>query len=51
MLSRAQWRELQASGWTASGLTGKRVRARGVLSGQDGTLLEASSAAALELID
>ncbi len=51
MLSRTIWRELQASGWTASGLTGKRVRARGVLSGQDGTLLEASSAAALELID
>jgi hypothetical protein len=51
MLSRKLWRELQASGWTASGLTGKRVRARGVLSGQDGTLLEASSAAALELID
>jgi hypothetical protein len=51
MLSRRLWREMQATGWTASGLNGKRLRASGVLSGQDGLLLEATSANALELID
>jgi hypothetical protein len=51
MLSRKLWSELQSAGWTADGLTGRRIRARGVLSGQDGTLLEVNAAAALELID
>jgi hypothetical protein len=51
MLSRQLWRELQAAGWTAEGLSGRRIRARGVLSGQDGMLLEVNAAAALELID
>lgn len=51
MLPSRLWRELQAAGWTAEGLSGRRIRARGVLSGQDGTLLEVNAAAALELID
>jgi hypothetical protein len=51
MLPRKLWRELQAAGWTAEGLSGRRIRAHGVLSGQEGTLLEVNAAAALELID
>ena len=51
MLPRRVWREMQGAGWTASGLSGKRVRARGILSGQDGLLLDVTSALALELID
>lgn len=51
MVSRKLWRELQAAGWTAAGLGGKRLRAHGVLGGRDGLLLEATSRAALELID
>lgn len=51
VLSRALWRELQRSGWTASSLTGKRVRIRGVVEGRDGLLIEAESRSALELID
>lgn len=51
VMSRKLWREMQDAGWTASGLNGKRVRARGVLSGQDGLLLDVTSALALELID
>lgn len=51
MMSRKLWRQMQDAGWTASGLSGKRLRARGVLSGQDGLLLEVTSALALELID
>jgi hypothetical protein len=51
MLPRRIWREMQGAGWTASGLSGKRVRARGILSGQDGLLLDVTSALALELID
>ena len=51
VVSRALWRELKGAGWTAGSLGGKRVRAYGVLSGRDGLLLEATSRAALELID
>jgi hypothetical protein len=51
VMPRRVWREMQDAGWTANGLSGKRVRARGVLSGQDGLLLDATSALALELID
>lgn len=51
VLSRALWRELQRSGWTASSLTGKRVRIRGVVEGRDGLLIEAETRSALELID
>jgi hypothetical protein len=51
MLPRRVWREMQGAGWTASGLSGKRIRARGILSGQDGLLLDVTSALALELID
>ena len=51
MMSRKLWQQMQDAGWTASGLSGKRVRARGVLSGQDGLLLEVTSTLALELID
>lgn len=50
-MSRKLWREMQAAGWTASGLNGKRLRATGVLSGQDGLLLEVTSTDAMELID
>lgn len=51
VLSRALWRELQRSGWTAATLTGKRVRVRGVIEGRDGLLIEAETRSALELID
>ncbi|TAJ28791.1 hypothetical protein [Bosea sp. (in: a-proteobacteria)] len=51
VVSRKLWRELQAAGWTAAGLGGKRLRAHGVLGGRDGLLLEATSRGALELID
>ncbi|MGE7468442.1 hypothetical protein ACQKLX_03305 [Bosea sp. NPDC003192] len=51
VLSRALWRELQRAGWTASALTGKRVRVRGVIEGRDGLLIEAEARSALELID
>lgn len=51
VVSRALWRDLKGTGWTAGNLGGKRVRAYGVLSGRDGLLLEATSRAALELID
>jgi hypothetical protein len=51
VVSRKLWRELQAAGWTAAGLGGKRLRAHGVLGGRDGLLLEATSRSALELID
>lgn len=45
------WRKMQDAGWTAATLNGKRVRARGVLSGQDGLLLDLTSALALDVID
>lgn len=51
VMPRRVWREMQVAGWTKSGLSGKRVRARGILSGQDGLLLDVTSALALELID
>lgn len=51
VLSKPLWRELKDAGWTASGLGGKRLRARGVLSGRDGLLLDVTSPLALELID
>jgi len=51
VLSRALWRDLQRSGWTASALTGKRVRVSGVVEGRDGLLIEAQTRSALELID
>lgn len=51
VLSRALWRELQRSGWTASALTGKRVRIRGVIEGRDSLLIEAEARSALEMID
>ncbi|HEY5798258.1 MAG TPA: hypothetical protein VIU82_24915 [Bosea sp. (in: a-proteobacteria)] len=51
VLSKMLWREMQAGGWTASGVSGKRLRARGVLSGRDGLLLDVTSKLALELID
>ena len=51
VLSRALWRDLQRSGWTASSLTGKRVRVSGVVEGRDGLLIEAQTRSALELID
>lgn len=51
VLSKTLWREMQAGGWTASGVSGKRLRARGVLSGRDGLLLDVTSKLALELID
>lgn len=51
VLSRALWRDLQRSGWTASALTGKRVRIHGVIEGRDGLLIEAQTRSALELID
>ncbi|MET3889975.1 hypothetical protein ABIE41_001051 [Bosea sp. OAE506] len=51
VLSKTLWRELKDAGWTASGLGGKRLRARGVLSGRDGLLLDVTSSLALELID
>ncbi len=51
VLSKTLWREMQDAGWTATGLGGKRLRARGVLSGRDGLLLDVTSKLALELID
>ncbi|WP_186420234.1 hypothetical protein [Bosea sp. CS1GBMeth4] len=51
VLSRVLWRELQRGGWTASALTGKRVRVRGVIEGRDGLLVEAEARSALEMID
>jgi hypothetical protein len=51
VLSRSLWRELQRTGWTASALTGKRVRVRGVIEGRDGLLIAIESRAALEMVD
>ena len=51
VLSKRLWREMQDDGWTASGVSGKRLRARGVLSGGDGLLLDVTSKLALELVD
>lgn len=51
VVSRRLWREMQDAGWTAAALTGRRVRARGVLGGADGLALELPSRMALELID
>ncbi|PZN96415.1 MAG: hypothetical protein DCF30_17635 [Hyphomicrobiales bacterium] len=51
VLSKTLWREMQDAGWTAAGVSGKRLRARGVLSGRDGLLLDVTSKLALELID
>ncbi|AMJ61861.1 hypothetical protein [Bosea sp. PAMC 26642] len=51
VMSRGLWREMQDAGWTAAGLGGKRIRARGVLAGQDGLLLDVTSRTALDLID
>ena len=51
VLSRSLWRELQRGGWTASALTGKRVRVRGVIEGRDGLLIAIESRAALEMVD
>ncbi len=51
VMSRKLWREMQDAGWTTQTLTGKRIAARGVLSGSDGLLLELTARAALDLID
>ena len=51
VMSRKLWREMQDKGWTAASLPGKRLLARGVLSGQDGLLLEIAAASALDVID
>lgn len=51
VMSRTLWREMQDKGWTAASLPGKRFRAVGVLSGQDGLLLEIGAASALDVID
>lgn len=51
VLSKTLWREMKDAGWTATGLGGKRLRARGVLSGRDGLLLDVTSKLALELVD
>lgn len=51
VMSRTLWREMQDKGWTAASLPGKRLKARGVLSGQDGLLLEIAAASALDVID
>lgn len=51
VLSRTLWRELQRAGWTASALTGKRVRVRGVIEGRDGLLIAVETRAALEMVD
>lgn len=51
VLSRSLWRELQRVGWTASALTGKRVRVRGVIEGRDGLLIAIETRAALEMVD
>lgn len=51
VLSKRLWREMQDDGWTVRGVSGKRLRARGVLSGRDGLLLDVTSKLALELVD
>lgn len=51
VMTRTLWREMQDKGWTAATLPGKRVLARGVLSGQDGLLLEIGAASALDMVD
>ncbi|KRE15768.1 hypothetical protein ASE63_16135 [Bosea sp. Root381] len=51
VLSKRLWREMQDVGWTVRGVSGKRLRARGVLSGRDGLLLDVTSKLALELVD
>ena len=51
VLSTTLWREMKDAGWTATGLGGKRLRARGVLSGRDGLLLDVTSKLALEVVD
>ncbi|MEN5082611.1 hypothetical protein ABE438_09015 [Bosea sp. TWI1241] len=51
ILQSVLWRELQRDGWTASGLAGKRVRARGVVEGRDGLLVAIHARGALEMID
>jgi hypothetical protein len=51
VLSQKLWRDLKDAGWTASGLSGKRLRAHGILSGRDGLLLDVTSRLALELVD
>ena len=51
VLSKRLWREMQDGGWTARGVSGKRLRARGVLSGRDGLLLDVTSKLALEVVD
>jgi len=51
VMSRTLWREMQDKGWTAASLPGKRLQARGVLSGQDGLLLEIAAVSALDVID
>jgi hypothetical protein len=51
VIGRTLWGELQRMGWTASALAGKRMRVRGVIEGRDGLLVEATSRAALEMIE
>jgi hypothetical protein len=51
VMSRKLWREMQEKGFTAATLPGKRLLARGVLSGQEGLLLEIASVSALDVID
>ena len=51
VMSRRVWREMQGAGWTAARLNGRAVKAHGVLSGQDGLLLDLASASALDVID
>jgi hypothetical protein len=51
VMSRKLWREMQDKGFTAATLPGKRLLARGVLSGQEGLLLEIASVSALDVID
>ena len=51
VVPRKLWQELKQAGWTAAGLSGKRLRAYGVLGGRNGLLLEVTARAALELID
>jgi hypothetical protein len=51
VMSRKLWREMQEKGFTAASLPGKRLLARGVLSGQEGLLLEIASVSALDVID
>jgi len=51
VLSRTIWRDMQRGGWTVSTLTGKRVRIRGVVEGQDGLLIAPETRDALDVID